>query len=182
MDITDPAVQEFIIQPIGYISNQFENVKFEPKASEGPEQRKARLKTHQERLRKNSIIIEVLPEYEALLEGIDAFSHIIIVFWPHLLSEKKRHMEKVHPKGWKDLPLQGIFATRSPARPNPILISTVALVKQEGRHLHVKGLDAMDKTPVIDIKPVVKPSDLKGQFRVPAWVDQIHDRSNTGTD
>lgn len=96
------------------------------------------------------------------------------------MSEKKRQIEKVHPRGWKDLPLQGIFATRSPARPNPILFSTVALAKHEGRHLHVKGLDAMDKTPVIDIKPVVKANDIKGPFRVPAWVDLIHGRPETG--
>lgn len=175
-------MKEFTVQPIGYISNQFENVTFEPKADETFEQRKARLKAHQERLRENNSVIEVLPEYEALLDGLDAFSHIVIVFWPHLLPEEKRHIEKVHPRGWKDLPLQGIFATRSPARPNPILFSTVALVKREGRHLQVKGLDAMDKTPVIDIKPVVKSNDIKGPFRVPAWIDLIHGRSNNGED
>lgn len=175
-------MNEFIIQPIGYISNQCDNVTFELKANESPELRKARLKAHQERLKENRSIIEVLPEYEALLDGLDAFSHIIIVFWPHLLPDKQRHIEKVHPRGWKDLPLQGIFATRSPARPNPILFSTVALVEHEGRHLHVKGLDAMDKTPVIDIKPVVKPNDIKGPFRVPAWVDLIHGRPKTGAD
>lgn len=182
MGNTAPAMQEFIIQPIGYISNQFVNVTFELKANEAPELRRARLKAHQEKLRENSSVIEVLSEYEALLDGLDAFSHIIIVFWPHLLPEKQRHIEKVHPRGWKDLPLQGVFATRSPARPNPILFSTVALVKREGSHLHVKGLDAMDKTPVIDIKPVVKTSDIRGTFRVPAWVDRIHGRFNTGTD
>lgn len=167
-------MKEFTIQPIGYISNQFENLTFELKANETPESRQARLKAHQERLGENISIIEILPEYEALLDGLDAFSHIIIVFWPHLLPEEKRQIEKVHPRGWKDLTLQGIFATRSPARPNPILFSTVDLVNHKDRHLHVKGLDAMDKTPVIDIKPVVKPSDIKGSFRVPAWVDMIH--------
>ncbi|MCP4020567.1 MAG: tRNA (N6-threonylcarbamoyladenosine(37)-N6)-methyltransferase TrmO [Desulfobacteraceae bacterium] len=182
MDTTGPAMQEFIIQPIGYITNQFENVTFESKANEDPKQRKVRLKAHQERLWENISIIEVLPEYESLLDGIDAFSHIIVVFWPHMLPENKRNIKKTHPRGWNDLPLQGVFATRSPARPNPVLFSTVALVKQEGRHLHVKGLDTMDKTPLIDIKPVVKPSDIKGPFRVPDWVEQIHDISAMGAD
>jgi tRNA-Thr(GGU) m(6)t(6)A37 methyltransferase TsaA len=163
----------FTIRPIGFIKNQFEDVKFEVIANEDPEQRKVRLKAHQEKLRENTSIVKVMPEYSALLDGIDAFSHIVILFWPHRLPEEKRRMEKVHPRGWKDIPMQGIFATRSPARPNPVLFSTVSLVKREGRQLHVKGLDAMDKSPVIDIKPVVTPSDVRGTFRVPDWIEHI---------
>lgn len=173
MNTASSTMEGFTIRPIGYIKNQFEDVNFEVIANEDPEQRKVRLKAHQEKLRENTSIVTVMPEYGALLDGIDAFSHIVILFWPHRLPEEKRRTEKVHPRGWKDIPMQGIFATRSPARPNPVLFSTVSLVKQEGRQLHVKGLDAMDKSPVIDIKPVIKPSDVKGTFRVPSWIDRI---------
>lgn len=79
-------MKEFTINPIGYISNQFDSVTFELKANEAPKSRQTRLKAHQRRLRENISIIEILPEYEALLDGLDEFSHIIIVFWPHLLS------------------------------------------------------------------------------------------------
>ncbi len=76
--------------------------------------------------------------------------------------------------GRKDLPPQGIFATRSPARPNPVLVSTVPLLAREGHVLKVKGLEAVDGSPLIDIKPYVDVYHGVENPRFPDWLLQIH--------
>lgn len=173
MEATDDSTQGFAIYPIGHISNRLNDKAFDLLPDEDPAEREARLNAHRKELAESTSVVEVMPEYITLLDGIEAFSHIVILFWPHRLPEEKRRLEKVHPRGWKDIPRQGIFATRSPARPNPVLFSTVRLVERQQRQLYVKGLDAMDQSPVIDIKPVIKPSDVTGAFRVPNWVHRI---------
>jgi tRNA-Thr(GGU) m(6)t(6)A37 methyltransferase TsaA len=99
--------------------------------------------------------IELKPEFELGLEGIEGFSHLFIVFYLH----KNRKVKL------KTVPLleeeeRGIFGTRSPSRPNHIGVSTVRLLSREGRILRVKGLDIFDGTPVLDIKPYVPKVDL----------------------
>lgn len=108
--------------------------------------------------------IHIHPQWQEALDGLSEFSHIQVVFYLHLSSECPL---KVHPRGDPDLPLTGVFATRSPARPNPIGISIVELLDIQKTVLTVKGLDAYDGTPLLDIKPHLsgKPPD-----RVPAWV------------
>lgn len=140
-----------------------------------PVQRKKELRDLRRRISNTVSAIRVMPEYEPLMDGISSFLHIIVLFWPHLLDENERQKKKVHPRGWKDLPLQGIFATRSPARPNPILMTTVELIKREGPVLRVKGLESFNNTPVIDIKPVIEPGGDLAEFRIPDWVRQLHD-------
>ena len=76
--------------------------------------------------------------------------------------------------GRKDLPLQGIFATCSPVRPNPVLVSAVRLLERTGNVLKVKGLDAVDGSPVIDIKPYVLPYYGVENSTVPEWMIKIH--------
>ena len=92
--------------------------------------------------------IEIFPEYEEGLQGIERFSTLFIIFHFHKSNDKPL---KVKPK--IDGITRGVFATRSPARPNPIGLSEVKLIKREGRILHVKGVDMLDGTPIIDIKP-----------------------------
>lgn len=75
---------------------------------------------------------------------------------------------KVHPRGRVDIEEVGVFATRSPHRPNPIGLTLVKLLSKKGRTLTVRGLDAYDGTPVLDIKPYDR-RDTTRQFRVPAW-------------
>ena len=77
---------------------------------------------------------------------------------------------KVHPRGQQELPLVGRFATRSPTRPNPIGKTTVKLLERRGNILKVTGLDAIDGTPVIDIKPYIPGYDSVLDTRVPPWV------------
>ena len=120
--------------------------------------------------------IEILPEYEPLLDGIDGFSHIVVVFWPHKLPEDERKIQKVHPRGIEEIPRQGIFATRSPARPNPILISTVQLINRQQTCLEISALDCMDNTPILDIKPITRLEVPEEALRFPDWVRQVHAR------
>ncbi len=88
----------------------------------------------------------------------------MVVFYLHL---SKGYPMRLHPRGDPELPLMGVFSTRAPVRPNPIAVSVVKLLKITGNVLTVKGLDAFDGTPVLDIKPhlpVVEPE------RLPEWV------------
>jgi tRNA (adenine37-N6)-methyltransferase len=116
----------------------------------------------------------IFDRWSELLDGIEAFSHIVVLYWPHLIDTERRNLRKVHPMGRKDLPIQGIFATRSPARPNPILVSTVRLMAREENVLKVKGLEAVDGSPLIDIKPFVQSYDFVENTHSPEWMQQIH--------
>jgi tRNA-Thr(GGU) m(6)t(6)A37 methyltransferase TsaA len=116
----------------------------------------------------------VAPQWEELLDGIEGFSHVLVLYWPHLIDPERRKLRKVHPMGRKDLPLQGIFATCSPARPNPVLVSAVPLVAHEKNVLKVRGLEAVDGSPIIDIKPYSKNYLQVADLRMPAWMEQIH--------
>lgn len=111
--------------------------------------------------------------FEHALDGLEQFSHLIILFWMHRSPAWDISMLKTHPQRREDLPLVGIFSTRSPLRPNPIGITVVKLLKQEGNILNVKGLDAIDGTPVLDIKPHFPPR-IKGKIRVPDWVYKLN--------
>ena len=102
------------------------------------------------------------------LEGIDGFSHLFVLFWLHQVTDNQRKTLKVHPRGRRDLPLLGIFATRTLLRPNPVGLTLVELIKIEGNVLTVRGLDAFDGTPVLDIKPF-DPWDKAKPAKVPEW-------------
>lgn len=117
--------------------------------------------------------IVIDPHWDELLDGIEGYSHIMVLYWPHLLSEERRQIRKVHPMGRTEIPLQGIFATRSPARPNPILVSVVKLLERKGNILHVQGLEAVDGSPVLDIKPHNRTFDMASEaVRVPDWMER----------
>ncbi|MGD9130541.1 MAG: tRNA (N6-threonylcarbamoyladenosine(37)-N6)-methyltransferase TrmO [Candidatus Bathyarchaeota archaeon] len=107
-------------------------------------------------------------ELAEALEGVEEFSHLFVLFWLHRMSDNDRRVMKVHPRGRSDMPLLGIFATRTPHRPNPIGLTRVKLLKVEGNVVTVQGLDAFDGTPVLDIKPFDS-WDTTEDFKVPAW-------------
>lgn len=123
----------------------------------------------------DSLVSEIIinSEYEEALEGIEQFSHLIIIFWMHQVPPTKRHLKKVHPRGRLDLPLRGVLATRTQYRPNPVGIKTVKLLERCGSVLKVMGLDALDGTPVLDIKPYIPDYDRALGARVPRWVKQL---------
>lgn len=115
--------------------------------------------------------IEIEPELTEALDNLDEFSHIIVLYWLHRQPEAAIP-KKIHPRGNRDIPLKGLFATRSPHRPNPVGEATVRLLERRGNVLKVKGLDAIDGTPVIDIKPYIPGYDSKDDARVPPWVSK----------
>jgi tRNA-Thr(GGU) m(6)t(6)A37 methyltransferase TsaA len=107
-------------------------------------------------------------ELAEALDGIAGFSHLFVLFWLHEISDEQRKTLKVHPRGRRDLPLLGVLATRTMLRPNPIGLTLVELVKFEGNVLTVRGLDAFDGTPVLDVKPFDS-WDMAKDARVPQW-------------
>lgn len=117
--------------------------------------------------------------YFNLLDGIEDYSHIVILYWGDRVPESSRMLSRVHPMGRKENPLKGIFSTCSPARPNPILMTVVKLLKREENVLHVSGLDAIDRTPVIDIKPYVTDFYPRRDTRIPGWMQKIIDETQS---
>ena len=107
-------------------------------------------------------------ELTKALEGVEEFSHLFVLFWLHEMSDDDRRVMMVHPRGRSDMPLLGIFATRTPHRPNPIGLTRVKLLNVEGNVVTVQGLDAFDGTPVLDIKPFDS-WDTTEDFKVPDW-------------
>jgi tRNA-Thr(GGU) m(6)t(6)A37 methyltransferase TsaA len=112
--------------------------------------------------------IVVNRELAEALEGIAEFSHLFVLFWLHEITSEKRKTLKVHPRSREDLPLLGVFATRTKLRPNPIGLTLVELLKVEGNVLTVRGLDAFNETPVLDLKPFDL-WDMAKDAKVPRW-------------
>jgi tRNA-Thr(GGU) m(6)t(6)A37 methyltransferase TsaA len=94
-------------------------------------------------------VLEILPELERGLRDIEGFSHLFVV-WVFDRAEAGDVLEATPPTD--DRP-HGVFATRSPQRPNPIGLTVVELLRREGHRLHVRGVDMLDGTPILDIKP-----------------------------
>lgn len=102
--------------------------------------------------REDVMRIVIHPRYTEGLEGIEALDFIYVLYWMDRLREEDRKILRVHPQGDKSKPLRGVFSLRSPVRPNPIGLTRVRLLRREGNVLLVKGLDALDGSPIIDIK------------------------------
>src|SRR5262245_23307441 len=97
--------------------------------------------------------IELTPSVQDGLEGIAPGDELIVITWLH---ESRRDVLKTHPRGDETIPLAGVFATRSPDRPNPLGLHRVTVLEIAGRELKVGPLEAIDGTPVVDIKPVLR--------------------------
>jgi len=109
---------------------------------------------------------------DALL-GLDSFSHAEILFHFHLVAEDEVSTAARHPRGRSDWPRIGIFAQRGKNRPNRLGISICRIAAVDGPSLTVEGLDAIDGTPVIDIKPVMSGFLPRGEIKEPAWAKDI---------
>ncbi len=103
------------------------------------------------------------------LDGIEQYSHIIVVFYCHKVPEEERTVGRIHPRGDPSLPEQGVLATRSQRRPDALGVSVVPLLRRRRNILRVQGLDAIDGTPVLDIKPYLPPYDSVPDAHVPDW-------------
>lgn len=118
--------------------------------------------------------IELNDEFnESALMGIEEFSHIEIVYYFDRVEDKKIITGARRPRNLTYLPETGIFAQRAKNRPNKLGLSTAALIKKEKNTLFVKGLDAINGTPVLDIKPVLTEFLPKGEIKEPGWVKEI---------
>jgi len=107
------------------------------------------------------------------LDGIDQFSHAEVLFLFDRVDPEKVVLGARHPRNNPDWPAVGIFAQRGKNRPNRIGSTIVRVVRHAGRRLHVKDLDAIDATPVLDIKPVMKEFLPRHELRQPAWSREL---------
>ncbi len=108
-----------------------------------------------------------------ILDGIEDYSHLVVLYWAHKVPEQSRSLTRVHPMGRKDISPVGIFCTCSPARPNPLLMTVVRLSARNGRILEVAGLDAVDGSPVLDIKPYVGEFYPREEVIIPEWMQRL---------
>jgi tRNA-Thr(GGU) m(6)t(6)A37 methyltransferase TsaA len=109
---------------------------------------------------------------EALLQ-IEEFSHIEIIYYFHLVEDSKIETSARHPRNNKDWPKAGIFAQRGKNRPNRLGATIAKIIKREGIQLFVQGLDAIDGTPVLDIKPVMKEFLPREEVSQPEWATDL---------
>jgi len=148
-------MREIVLHPIGTVHNEFSAVipyGWEHSMSE----------------------LQVKPIWAEALDGIEEFSHIVVLFWlDRIVGEPTL---RIHPKGRADTPLVGLFSTRTPRRPNPIGLATVRLLERRGNLLRVEGLDALDGSPVLDLKPYLARDDLVEGATMPDWVTYIRQR------
>lgn len=146
-------MSDIIMHPIGYVKN---NVKSKKDTSWG----------------ENVSTIILSEKYYTGLKGIEDFSHAIIIYYlDQAVYESEKHLQR-RPQNREDMPLVGIFSQRGKDRPNKIGTTSVQIVSADDKSLEVRGLDAIDGTPVLDIKPYY-PSYDKKDAHVPEWVDRL---------
>jgi len=160
-------MSQFIIKPIGIVKNKAKKEVLKYSEKDLALDVDAAINQGSDLIKSQIIIKE---EYLECLDGIDDFSHVIIFFWTHKVPENARQLKKVHPAGLRKIPIKGIFATRSPVRPNPICKTTVKLIERKDNILTVEGLDAIDNTPIIDIKPHLPFYDSPVNVQLANWM------------
>ena len=119
----------------------------------------------------DDISIEILDEFLDGLLGLEGFSHINVLFWFHENdTSEKRAVLQVHPRRDEQNPITGVFGTHSPVRPNLIGLTRCKILSIEGNRILIEEIDALDGTPVIDIKCYIPDSDEDTEVRLPDWV------------
>jgi tRNA (adenine37-N6)-methyltransferase len=162
--------QTIQLKPVGIVRNQSREPNWgESWKNLSWQERAARMREKQEAVSE----IDINPELDGILDGIEDFSHLSILFWAHLAPPERRLQTRGHPMGNQDFPLVGIFATRSPIRPNSILTTVVKLIERRGSTLKVTGLDALDGSPVLDIKPYYLEEKAEN-IKLPDWMKQVN--------
>lgn len=146
----------FTPQAIGHIKTPYQNTKEIPKGPGAKHDAEG--------------VLEILPQFAAGLMDIDGFSHLFVVW----CFDRSEGFELVGKPPVDDRP-HGVFATRSPRRPNPIGLTVVELIRREDARLHVHGVDMLDGTPILDIKPYL--SSIPAEKLRRGWVDEADARS-----
>jgi len=163
--------KEYSVRPVGVVNSSYReaSLRLQDEDLVLDEEVLSRTKTG-----KGSVSeIVVFEEYADCLEGIEGFSHIMVLYWAHLVDDEKRYAARVHPAGREDYLLVGVLATRSPARPNPICATTVELIERKGNVLRVRNLDALDGSPVVDIKFHHPSYDAPRDVEWPEWMQRL---------
>jgi tRNA (adenine37-N6)-methyltransferase len=142
-------------QAIGYVRSPYKNTKEIPKGFGAKHDAEG--------------ILEILPQFEPGLTDIEGFSHLFVVW----VFDRSEGFELVGAPPIDDRP-HGVFATRSPRRPNPIGLTVVELLRREGNSLHVRGVDMLDGTPILDLKPYM--SSIPAEKLKRGWVDEAESR------
>ncbi len=118
-----------------------------------------------------SVSIEIFNEYTDALLGLDGFSHIVVLFWfDQNDTADKRRVLQVHPRKDPHNPLTGVFATHSPQRPNLIGLTVCKIISIHGDIIEIEDIDALDGSPVIDIKCYIPGSVRNNDVQLPDWV------------
>lgn len=131
---------KYWVEPVGYVRSELKKRKNAPR---------------QGYLGAPEATIEILPRFAKCMDRIETGDEMILITWLH---QAKRNVLKVHPGRDKKNPLTGVFGTRSPDRPNPLGLHRVKIIERDGLQLQVTPLEAIDGTPVVDIKPVLAKS------------------------
>lgn len=115
--------------------------------------------------------IEIEAKYEDALLGLDGFSHVWVLWWfDRHDNPNKRSVLRVHPRGNRNNPLTGVFATRSPARPNLVAMTLCKIRSLDKNVVRIEKIDAFDKSPVLDLKPYIPGYDGDGKATLPSWI------------
>lgn len=109
----------------------------------------------------------------AALQGLEAFSHLEVIYLLHRIAPESVHRGTRHPRNNPQWPKVGIFAQRAAARPNRLAVTRCRLLEVSGLRLRVDGLDAVDGTPVLDIKPYMREFGPAGEVRQPPWATEL---------
>ncbi len=118
--------------------------------------------------------LRIFNRYHDALLGLDGYSHIFVLYWfDQNDTPEKRSVLRVHPRGNPDNPLTGVFACRAPTRPNLIGLTLCKVVSVADRAIQVDKIDALDGTPIVDIKPYIPSTDsATGDVRMPDWLSR----------
>ena len=146
----------FSFNPIGFVRSPYQDTKQVPKGLGAKHEVEG--------------MIEILPEFEEGLTDIEGFSHLMILW----VFDRREGYELLGKPPSDDRP-HGVFATRSPRRPNPIGLTTVELLAREGKSLRVRGLDMLDGTPVLDLKPYL--SSVPSEKLRRGWLAEAEERT-----
>ncbi|RJQ81455.1 MAG: tRNA (N6-threonylcarbamoyladenosine(37)-N6)-methyltransferase TrmO [Desulfobacteraceae bacterium] len=119
----------------------------------------------------NEIWIDIAARFHEGLLGLEKFSHITVLYWfDRNDTPQQRRILQVHPRKNPANPLAGVFATHAPVRPNPIAITVCKLLAVQNNRLYLDTIDALDGSPVIDIKGYIPCCKTESEFQMPSWV------------
>jgi len=165
---------EIVLKPVGVIRSEIKEPVLRSD-SEGitMKEKLKHVRAQRDRIRSMTSEIVIDPSLEELLDDTDGHSHLMVLYWAHKVPSESRKLTKVHPMGLKEMPKRGIFATCSPARPNPVLVTVVRLLERDKNILKVQGLEAIDGSPVIDIKPYVQGYHSAENPKAPEWMEKM---------